>query len=101
MEKPFLKIYCGREESKRGKGKVGKGRSVKDVLLVKGKKIIGEKNNISEVWKKEEKRDDKVKKIDWLLKREKEQIGNYRKRGRLVLSYEPGLVTKGNSKKNI
>jgi len=42
-----------------------------------------------------------VKKIDWLLKREKEQIGNYRKRGRLVLSYEPGLVTKGNSKKNI
>ena len=70
-------------------------------VLVKGKKIIGEKNNISEVWKKEEKRDDKVKKIDWLIKREKEQIGNYRKRGRLVLSYEPGLVTKGNSKKNI
>lgn len=44
--------------------------------------------------------DDKVKKIDWLLKREKEQMGNYRKRGSLVLSYEPGLVTKGNSKKN-
>ena len=101
MENLFLKIYCGREESKRGKGKVVKGRSVKDVLLVKGKKkVIGEKNNISEVCKKEEKRDDKVKKIDWLLKREKEQMGNYRKRGRLVLSYEPGLVTKGNSKKN-
>lgn len=38
MEKPFLKIYCGREESKRDKGKVGKGRSVKDVVLVKEKK---------------------------------------------------------------
>lgn len=38
MEKLFLKIYCGREESKRGKGKVVKGRSVKDVLLVKEKK---------------------------------------------------------------
>lgn len=70
------------------------------MLLVKQKKVLGEKNNISEVRKKEEKRDDKVKKIDWLLKREKEQMGNYRKRGRLVLSYEPGLVTKGNSKKN-
>lgn len=70
------------------------------MLLVKEKKVLGEKNNISEVCKKEEKRDDKVKKIDWLLKREKEQMGNYRKRGKLVLSYEAGLVTKGNSKKN-
>lgn len=70
------------------------------MLLVKEKQVLGEKNNISEVCKKEEKRDDKVKNKDWLLKREKEQMGNYRKRGKLVLSYEPGLVTKGNSKKN-
>lgn len=57
MEKLFLKIYCGREESKRGKGKVVKKRQVrKRCAISKGKKSYRrEKNNISEVCKKEEK----------------------------------------------
>lgn len=46
MEKMFKRNYSGRKGCKTGQDSVGLGECIKQMLLIKGRKVTGEKNNI-------------------------------------------------------